>query len=93
MHLFLPLQFTRLMGTVAVLICWAAMGHAQFTMVSDNFESYPLGTFGTVNESSDASYGGAGGTANIVAGQALQFAFDVKMSVGNQAAAMSTSIA
>jgi PEP-CTERM motif len=78
---------TRL--TVAHLTCAVTLFglncatiYAASTVVSDNYESYPPGTFGTVSDFSDASYGGANASASIVAGQALQFAFDVKTGMG-----------
>ena len=76
------LTLTRLMSAVAVLSLLAATGRAQFPVVSDDLESYPLGTFGTVSDFSDATYLGANATANIVAGQALEFSFDVKTDLG-----------
>ena len=72
----------RLTSALAVLGLMCTASYAA-TVVSENYESYPLGTFGTVNEHSDATYGGANGVASVVAGKALQFAFDVKSGVGN----------
>jgi hypothetical protein len=72
---------TRLTRAVAVLGLMCTASYAA-TVVSEDYESYPLGTFGTVSDFSDATYGGANGVASIVAGKALQFAFDVKTGVG-----------
>jgi hypothetical protein len=78
---FLLPQLTRLARAVAVLGLMCTASQAA-TVVSENYESYPLGTFGTVSDFSDASYGGANGVATIVAGKSLQFAFDVKTGMG-----------
>jgi hypothetical protein len=75
-------SLTRLTRAIVVLGLMCTASFAA-TVESEDYESYPLGTFGTVSEFSDASYGGANGVASIVTGQALQFAFDVKTGVGS----------
>jgi hypothetical protein len=78
----------QLMGALAVL-CLCTAGQAQPVVLSENYESYPLGAFGAVSDFSDASYMGANGMASIAAGQALEFSFDVKSNMG----ALNTNVA
>ncbi len=75
------LSATRFVSALAAfsVVCTASHGA---TVVSENYESYSLGAFGTVSDFSDATYMGANGVASVVAGQALQFAFDVKTGMG-----------
>ena len=73
-----------------VLIGFAcSTSYADLTVLTEDYESYALGTFGTVSDFSDASYLGANSTAAIVTGQTLEFAFDVKTGVG----ALNTNVA
>lgn len=62
---------------------------ADILVLEEDYESYALGAFGTVSDFSDATYLGANSAASIVAGQALEFAFDVKTDLG----ALNTNVA
>jgi hypothetical protein len=62
------------------VLCTA--GFAQLPVLSEDYESYAPGSFGSTNDFSDGTYGGANSVATVVAGQALEFAFDVKTGVG-----------
>jgi hypothetical protein len=79
----------RILSAVAVLSLLCQISYAQFPVLSENYESYALGSFGAVSDFSDASYMGANSVASIVAGQALEFAFDVKTGLG----ALNTNVA
>lgn len=72
----------QLTFTLVVLCPLCAATYAQLPVLSEDYESYSLGAFGTVSDFSDASYMGANSAASIVAGQALEFAFDVKTDMG-----------
>jgi hypothetical protein len=86
--LLLLTRLTRLLNAVAVLGVLCTASNA-YLVVSENYESYALGPFGTVSDFSDASYMGANSAASIVTGQGLQFAFDVKTGMG----ALNTNVA
>lgn len=72
-----------LLCTAAAFSLLRAAAYAQLPVVSEDYESYALGPFGTVSDFSDASYMSANATAEVVTGQALQFSFDVKSGLGN----------
>ena len=73
-----------------ILIGFAcSTSYADLPVLTEDYESYALSTFGMVSDFSDASYLGANSTAAIVTGQALEFAFDVKTGVG----ALNTNVA
>jgi hypothetical protein len=82
------LGLIRLLGAIALLSLVCTASHA-YDVLSENYESYATGPFGTVSDFSDASYLGANSAASIVAGQALQFGFDVKTGMG----ALNTNVA
>jgi hypothetical protein len=76
--------------TIVIAICLLRnVCQADFPVLSEDYESYATGPFGAVSDFSDASYMGANSAASIVAGQALEFAFDVKTDAG----ALNTNVA
>jgi hypothetical protein len=88
--LVFPVRVSPKSVLAVVLIGFAcSTSYADLTVLTEDYESSALGTFGTVSDFSDASYLGANSTAAIVTGQALEFAFDVKTGVG----ALNTNVA
>lgn len=71
--------FLRVGGAVATLSLLCSVAGAQLLVVSEDFESLATGPYGAVSDFSDAP---ANSTANIVAGQALEFSFDVNSGAG-----------
>ncbi|MAT69894.1 MAG: hypothetical protein CMJ58_10260 [Planctomycetaceae bacterium] len=67
---------------VAACVLTAEIAQAQSSVLTQDFEAEAIGAYGSVSDFSDASYGGAGSAAEIVAGQALEFSFDVKSGAG-----------
>ena len=83
-NLRLRMPSAGLASAVALMGLWAGVGQASFRVVPNDFEPSPLGPIAcTISDFSDATYGGASSVANIVSGQALEFALDVKTGMGH----------